>query len=91
MTSLVFPFIRFCCENYEKLSQNLAELVNLSNLVRDMFANNILLKVNIKKIEERDFIELFRLYIESQVSFLKKDKERLKAIFIEKTLEQDLF
>ena len=49
------------------------------------------MKVNIKKIDEHDAVEIFRLYIEAQASFLKMSRETMKAIFVMKSAEHDLF
>jgi hypothetical protein len=91
MTSLVFPFIRFCCDNAEHLPQDTVDSEQLCSLVIDLFANNILLKVNIKKIDDQGFIEIFRLYIEAQSNFLKRVRETMKATFVQKSSDNDLF
>jgi hypothetical protein len=65
MTSLVFPFIRFCCDNSDYLPQDTVDSEQLCSLVIELFGNNILLLVNIKKIDEKGFVEIFRLYIEA--------------------------
>ena len=91
MTSLVFPFIRFCCDNAEHLPQDTVDSEQLCSLVIDLFANNILLKVNIKKIDDQGFIEIFRLYIEAQSTFLKRVRETMKATFVQKSSDNDLF
>jgi hypothetical protein len=56
-----------------------------------MFANNILVKENLKKIEERDFMTLARLYIDLQTTLLKRQKNSFKATFVERTTEHGLF
>jgi hypothetical protein len=56
MTSLVFPFIRFCCDNSDYLPQDTVDSEQLCSLVIELFGNNILLLVNIKNIDEKGFV-----------------------------------
>jgi hypothetical protein len=49
-----------------------------------MFDKCILTKETLTKIEDRDFIELTRLYVDLQSTLLRKDKNGLKDIFVER-------
>ena len=50
----------------------------------DMFDRCILTKESLTKIDDRDFVELVRIYVDLQASLLKRQKSTLKDIFVER-------
>jgi len=62
--SLIFPYIRFICDHEERIPREGSTFANICLLLLDMFDQNILTKETLTKIEEKDFIELSRLYLE---------------------------
>ena len=62
--SLIFPFLRFVCDQDERIPHEGPTFANLCLLLLDMFDKCILTKETLVKIEEKDFIELTRFYVE---------------------------
>lgn len=91
IASLLFPFLRFCCDNDERIPHEGAEYESLCMVVIDMFTNNILVRDSLKKIDDADFMTLARLYIDLQATLLKRQKNALKALFVEQAIKHDLF
>ena len=86
MVSLVFPFLRFCCDNEAKLHGK-----ELCSIVMEMFLKNVLVQGNLKKLSEQDFLSLVRLYMDLQATVLKQQKNAFKQMFVEQAAEHELF
>lgn len=82
--SLIFPFLRFCCDQDERIPHEGSSFSALCQLALDMFDRCILTKESLNKIDDRDFIELARIYVDLQASLLRRHKSALKDIFVER-------
>jgi len=63
MVSLIFPYLRFCCDHDELFSREKAQFARLSTGAMEMM-EAIFNKQSVHKIDEGDFLELARLYVE---------------------------
>jgi hypothetical protein len=62
--SLIFPFLRFCIDHDERIPHEGPTFTSLTHIALEMFDKCILTKETLTKIEDRDFIELTRLYVD---------------------------
>lgn len=86
MVSLIFPYLRFCCDHDEIFNREAVRFGRLCAGAMEMM-EAIIQKESVRKIEEGDFLELARLYVELQSTLLKRHKNALKTLFVEKASE----